>query len=170
MLKIILTLYHELAQLATAKGKNHKDMSDTYNLQRFEDAQKIAYNGALQEITSGLKTGHWIWYIFPQLKGFGRSYNSEYYGITNFEEASLYASHTILGARLREITASLLKVLNADNAPTIQDIVGFTDSRKIKSCMTLFECVTDEPLFAEVLEKAFQGKRDQNTIKALSRH
>lgn len=79
-------------------------MDTSFNLQRFLDAQTYDYERALQEIKNGRKQSHWVWYIFPQLKGFGHSYNSEYYGISGLEEAKAYYNHPVLGSRLIEIT------------------------------------------------------------------
>lgn len=144
-------------------------MATDYDLERFVKAQDFMYDQALAEIKSGRKTGHWIWYIFPQLKGFGFSYNSQYYGIADYVEAEFYANHPILGKRLREITDSLLEVLTSLNAPTIQEVVGFTDARKMQSCMTLFEYVTKEDRFSKILKLGYNGNRDTKTLEILSK-
>jgi len=131
-----------------------------YNLERFLEPQEYDYAGALREIKEGKKRGHWIWYIFPQIKGLGHSYNSEFYGIASKEEAKAYLEHPILGARLREITQALM---DADN-PSADDIFGFPDVLKVRSCMTLFDMVAPDDIFNEVLYKYYEGKRCDKTV------
>jgi uncharacterized protein (DUF1810 family) len=114
----------------------------------------------LREIKEGKKRGHWIWYIFPQIKGLGHSYNSEFYGIASKEEAKAYLDHPILGTRLREITHALM---DADN-PSADDIFGFPDVLKVRSCMTLFDMVAPDDIFNEVLYKYYEGKRCDKTV------
>lgn len=119
-----------------------------YNLDRFLLAQEDAYKQALSEIISGEKRSHWIWYIFPQEKGLGRSYNSEYYGLDGIEEARVYLAHPILGARLREISTALLS--HASDR-TIRQLMGSgIDVIKLKSSMDLFDEVSPNDIFAEV--------------------
>ena len=132
-----------------------------FDLKRFLDAQKYDYATALREIKDGQKRNHWIWYIFPQLKGLGHSYNSEYYGISSIEEAKAYLEHPILGARLREITQALL---DCDNK-SAKDILGVPDVRKVKSSMTLFDLVSPNDIFNDVLIKYYEGQRCKRTIK-----
>ena len=135
-----------------------------YDLERFVSAQKHTYDVALSEIRRGKKKTHWIWYIFPQLKGLGTSYNSEFYGIENVDEAKSYLSHPILGARLREITTAILGL--DENDPL--KVMGSPDDMKLKSCMTLFAYVSeDASLFHKVLEKYFGGNKDEVTIHML---
>ena len=135
-----------------------------YNLERFISAQEHSYKIALSEIKNGKKLSHWIWYIFPQLKGLGRSYKSEYYGIENEDEAKIYLSHPILGARLLEITEALLNL--KDNDPL--KVMGSPDDMKLKSCMTLFANISEEgSIFQRVLEKYFGGKQDKKTLNIL---
>lgn len=135
-----------------------------YNLERFVLAQRRDYKIALEEIQAGKKNSHWIWYIFPQLKGLGKSHNSEYYGIENADEAKSYLSHSILGARLLEITNALLK-LN-DNDPL--KVMGSPDDIKLKSCMTLFAYISEnDSIFHKVLDKYFAGTRDEKTLHML---
>lgn len=135
-----------------------------YDLDRFVLAQEYSYDTALSEIKKGRKTTHWIWYIFPQLKGLGVSYRSEQYGIENAEEARSYLSHPVLGARLREITKALLN-LNENDA---HKVMGYPDDMKLRSCMTLFAYISEnDSIFHRVLEKYFDGKRDEATIKML---
>ena len=135
-------------------------MVDTFNLQRFLDAQTYDYERALQEIKNGRKQSHWVWYIFPQLKGFGHSYNSEYFGISGLDEAQAYFNHPVLGNRLIEITKALLK----HSGKAAQEILSPIDARKVKSCMTLFYLVSANSIFKEVIDEFFEGKMDNKTI------
>ena len=139
-----------------------KDRKD-HSLERFVDAQERMYNMALTEVKSGKKLSHWIWYIFPQLKGLGMTGNSHYYGIDNIEEAKAYLQHPILGARLREITSVFLG-LTGKNA---QDVFGYLDAMKVRSCMTLFNEVADDDLFRKVLERYYSGLADERTLAIL---
>lgn len=132
----------------------------TYDLERFIEAQKLDYDIALNEIRKGQKRGHWIWYIFPQIKGLGHSYNSEYYGISGTKEAKAYLDHPLLGARLREISQALLYCGN----PSADDILGFPDVLKVRSCMTLFDLVSPNDIFKQVLDKYYDGKLCDKTI------
>ena len=141
--------------------KERKD----HSLERFVDAQERMYNMALTEVKSGKKLSHWIWYIFPQLKGLGMSGNSHYYGIDNIEEAKAYLQHPILGARLREITSVFLG-LTGKNA---QDVFGYLDAMKVRSCMTLFNEVADDDLFRKVLERYYSGLADEKTLTILGK-
>ena len=132
-------------------------------MKRFIDAQDSygMYDVALQEIKDGLKRSHWIWFVFPQLKGFGRSYNSEYYGLNGVEEAKAYLEHPVLGIRLREITAALLSHGDKD----VQAVMGsHIDAVKLLSCMTLFDAITPQDVFGQVLDSFFGGKRDRRTL------
>lgn len=131
-----------------------------FDLDRFLQPQEYDYAEALQEIKDGQKRGHWIWYIFPQIKGLGHSYNSEFYGISSKEEARAYLDHPLLGVRLREITQALLDCGN----PSADDIFGFPDVLKVRSCMTLFDLVSPNDIFNDVLEKYYDGKRCEKTI------
>ena len=135
-----------------------------YDLERFISAQENSYKTALSEISNGEKVSHWIWYIFSQLKGLGRSYNSEYYGIKNVDEAKSYLSHPILSARLLEITEALLN-LNENNP---LKVMGSPDDLKLKSCMTLFAYISEDgSIFHQVLEKYFGGSRDEKTLSII---
>lgn len=135
-------------------------MEPLFNLQRFLDAQSHDYERALQEIKNGLKQSHWIWYIFPQLKGFGHSYNSEFYGISDLEEAKAYYAHPILGSRLIEITKALLE----HKGKSAVDILSPIDARKVKSCMTLFWIASGNPLFKTAIDTFYEGRMDNKTI------
>lgn len=125
-------------------------MCNTYNLQRFVDAQEDCYNLVLTELNNGRKQSHWIWFIFPQQKGIGRSYYSEYYGLDGVDETKKYLEHQLLGARLRECC----KLLNAHAGnKTIEDIMGSKiDVLKLKTSMKLFDTVSPNDIFAEILE------------------
>ena len=134
------------------------------NIERFINAQKRDYEKALQEIKNGKKTSHWIWYIFPQLKGLGNSTTSMYYGINNIEEAREYYNNDYLRNNLLEICNALLLLDN-----NIRNIFGYPDYLKVHSCVTLFEMVAkDEIIFKKIIDKFYNGKRDNNTINLLN--
>ena len=140
----------------------------SFNLERFIEAQSDNRNGyemALEEIKNGKKRSNWIWYIFPQIKGLGHSYNSEFYGISGLEEAEAYLYHDILGVRLREITKALLE--HADKPALV--ILGVIDDLKVKSCMTLFDLVSPNDIFEEVLNKFYEGNRCEKTLWRLGK-
>lgn len=133
-------------------------------LERFLEAQERSYQTALSEIKFGRKMSHWMWYIFPQLKELGYSSTAKYYGIVGRGEAEAYANHPILGERLREISGELLKLESSD----AEYVMGYPDDLKLKSSMTLFLEVSGDPLFQKVLDKFFDGEKDQTTLKLLS--
>lgn len=136
------------------------------NLQRFLDGQRFSYDTALKEMKAGEKRNHWIWYIFPQIKGLGHSPNSQFYGITDSEEAKAYLAHPVLGAKLREITQEVLNHADKD----INVIMGGRiDAMKFKSSMTLFDSITPNDIFAQALEIFFDGSRDNKTKQLLSK-
>ena len=137
---------------------------DNYNISRFIDAQERIYPIALRELQDGQKRSHWMWYIFPQLKGLGHSYNANYYGVSGTEEASEYLEEQILGQRLREVSAAILN-LSTDDAV---EVFGGIDSCKLKSSMTLFDIVSPNDIFAQVLDKYFNGQRDNRTINIIT--
>lgn len=137
-----------------------------YDLSRFRKAQETEYARALSEIKSGRKVSHWIWYIFPQLKGLGRSTTSEYYGIAGLEEAKAYLADPVLRSCLVEICQALLS-LDTRNAT---QVMGRPDDRKLKSSMTLFDAATDSlDVFQKVLDQYFDGQRDNRTLRMLGR-
>lgn len=136
---------------------------DGFYLERFLDGQRFGYEYALNEMKSGRKEGHWIWYIFPQMKGLGYSPNSQFYGISGIEEAKAYLEHPVLGARLREITETLLAI----EGKTAEEILSPIDAMKVKSCMTLFDAVCPDEIFADVLAKYYDSKKDPATLKLL---
>mgnify|MGYP002734901318 FL=1 len=134
-----------------------------FDLERFVTAQERDYEIALQEVQAGCKRSHWMWYIFPQIKGLGRSETAQYYAIQSAEEATAYLAHPILGKRLQEISIALLG-LPTSNAQTV---FGYTDSLKLRSSMTLFYQVSHYFVFERVLKKFFGGELDKNTISIL---
>lgn len=135
----------------------------SYNLDRFIEAQERDFNTALSEIKSGRKETHWMWYIFPQIKGLGHSSTSEFYGIKSLDEAKTYWENDYLRNNLLTITGELLKI----NKSAIE-IFGYTDAIKLKSCMTLFALATNEKLFLKIIEKFFSGNRDAATLKIVN--
>lgn len=137
-------------------------MENNYNLNRFIEAQNRDYDIALAEIRAGKKVSHWMWYIFPQLKGLGRSSTSEYYGLSGIKEAQAYLSDPILKARLIEITDAVI----AHKDKSAEEIFGGIDAKKLRSCMTLFSIAApDIPVFDAVLEQFFHGVPDRNTLR-----
>ena len=136
------------------------------DLSRFRDAHERDYLRALGEIRNGRKLSHWMWYIFPQLKGLGRSANSEYYGIRDLEEARAYLADPILGGHLITLCEALLTLETSDPA----EVMGHPDDRKLRSSMTLFAEASDSlGIFRQVLEKYYQGKQDPRTLALLRR-
>lgn len=129
-------------------------------LERFVKAQEKTYHTALLEVKSGQKQGHWIWYVFPQMKGLGHSNKSDYYGIDSIEVSRNYLNHPILGARIREITQA---ILDLPNHLTAEMIFGGLDSLKVQSSMTLFYCISKEDLFLNVINRFYNGNFDTKT-------
>ena len=141
-------------------------MKEPFDLTRFEEAHRRDFATALAEIQTGRKRTHWIWYIFPQLRGLGRSYTAQYFGIPDLDAAKAFLAHPILGQNLLSITRALLEL--EENNPT--RILGTPDDLKLRSSMTLFEAAASEhPEFAAVLEKFYSGKRDPLTLELLAK-
>lgn len=146
---------------------------DPFNLQRFIDAQNApyfagarisTYGGALAELTKGAKTGHWIWFILPQLIGLGHSYKSDFYGLNGVSEAAAYLAHPTLGPRLIACVEALL----AHDDKSAADILGALDAMKFKSSMTLFaHAAPGEPLFRQALAQFFWNEQDMRTLSKL---
>lgn len=138
---------------------------DRYNLSRFLTAQDSCsqYEMALEEIRTGRKRSHWMWFVFPQLKGLGRSYNADYYGLTGADEALAYWQHPVLGERLREITGVLLLL----EGMSARQIFGGIDAMKLRSSMTLFWKATGNELFRKVLDKYYDCKVCNRTLEML---
>ena len=138
--------------------------NDNDGIDRFIQPNEEDYEIALKEIKKGHKESHWIWYIYPQLRGLGQSYMSSYYGIKDLNEAKEYLNHPILGKRLIEITKTLL-LLDIQNPIKI---FGSIDAVKVKSCMTLFYLASKNKLFMNVLEKFYNGRFCEKTIQILT--
>jgi uncharacterized protein (DUF1810 family) len=133
------------------------------DLQRFVDAQEPVYRRVCAELAAGAKASHWIWFVFPQMKGLGRSATAEHFGIASRAEAVAYLQHPVLGPRLRQCTRLVLQV----EGRTLSQIFGSPDDLKFRSSMTLFAAVApDEPLFRRALEKFCDGD-DPKTIALL---
>ena len=135
-----------------------------YDLSRFLEAQKNAYDTALREIRAGRKRSHWMWYIFPQIQGLGYSAMAQHYAIRDLGEAREYLQHPLLGPRLIEISTALLALDESDP----RRVMGSPDDLKLRSCMTLFQCAApDQPVFGKVLDKFYGGKPDGRTLEIL---
>lgn len=139
-------------------------MLDNFDLNRFLEAQNNSYHTALNEIKSGRKYGHWMWYIFPQYKGLGFSSESQKYAIRSVDEAIAYLKHPILGNRLIEISYVFLGLQDK----SAYEVLGDTDHLKLKSCMTLFNIVQQEnEIFFKVLHKHYGGNYCVKTLKQI---
>lgn len=138
-------------------------MSDTF-LDRFIKAQNSDYEIALSEIKEGRKRSHWIWYIFPQFKAFAHSRIADYYGIEDKDEAEAFLQHPVLGQRIREISIALLQHKSKD----INEIFGELDAGKVHSCMTMFDYISPNDVFGQVLDTFYGGKRGGRTLKVLN--
>ena len=135
-------------------------------LARFLEAQNHTYLKAPSEIESGKKTSHWMWYIFPQLKGLGRSDTAQFYGIDNLTEAEDYLAHPVLGRHLIQISEALLKIEGC----SARDIFGSPDDLKLRSSMTLFSVTSNSnPVFQAVLDRYFGGVPDSTTLSLLKK-
>lgn len=139
-------------------------MADPHRLQRFLDAQEGIFNDALSELRSGRKRTHWMWFIFPQLSGLGRSPMAQFYAIKSLDEAREYLAHPTLGTRLWETVEALLPWAVERSA---EDIFGSVDAMKLRSCLTLFEAASGDPLFGRALDGFFSGERDERTLALL---
>jgi uncharacterized protein (DUF1810 family) len=133
-------------------------------MERFYSAHRQDFELALAEIRRGYKQSHWMWYIFPQLKGLGRSSTAQYYGLDGLEEARRFAADPVLGFNLRTITQALLDQPRRN----VHAVFGGTDAMKLRSCMTLFELADpDCALYAQVIGEFFGGSRDRKTLDML---
>jgi len=140
-------------------------MADPYDLQRFVDAQQLQYPQALAELRSGRKRTHWMWFIFPQLRGLGHSAMAQRFAISGRAEAQAYMQHPLLGTRLLTCTEALLEHRN-DSA---RQILGSPDDLKLRSCMTLFAQAATNPVpFEQALQAFFDGQADPATLGLLS--
>lgn len=142
--------------------------ADPFDLQRFVDAQDRVYPTVLDELRGGRKRSHWSWFVFPQLRGLGRSQTALRYGISSLEEAQAYLAHDTLGPRLRECT----RLVAAIDGSSADDVFGWPDNLKVRSSMTLFARATDDPDvqadFRAVLDKFYDGAEDSATVDLLS--
>ena len=132
-------------------------------LERFLKAQELDYDIALSEMRAERKRSHWMWYIFPQIKGLGFSSTAQYYAIQSKQEAEEYLAHPVLGKRLLEISEALLENKSSDASK----VMGYPDDMKLKSSMTLFYLVSGDDIFKKVLDKFFDGKIDKKTEELL---
>ena len=138
---------------------------DTNSLDRFLEAQERMYETALKEIKNGEKESHWMWYIFPQLRGLGKSRMAYAYGINGLGEAKAYLAHPVLSARLIEISEALLEHKGKD----IEDILGDIDAMKLRSSMTLFALISENSsIFHQVLDFFFNCEKDGYTLKLIN--
>jgi uncharacterized protein (DUF1810 family) len=138
--------------------------SDTHNLQRFVDAQDGVFETALTELTAGSKQSHWMWFIFPQLAGLGRSPTAQLYGIASLDEARAYREHPILGPRLDQSVEALIAWASQRSAA---QILGSVDAMKLRSSLTLFDSVSPRERFESALAGFFAGERDERTLALL---
>jgi uncharacterized protein (DUF1810 family) len=139
-------------------------MDDPYTLRRFIEAQEPVYAEACAELRQGRKTGHWMWFIFPQIRGLGTSETAQYFAIASGQEAAAYAAHPVLGSRLRECSALVVEVDNK----SVEQILGYPDNLKFHSSMTLFAQMTqDNQVFRDALKKYFDEKLDPQTLARL---
>ncbi|HYO01092.1 MAG TPA: DUF1810 domain-containing protein [Mycobacterium sp.] len=141
-------------------------MADPHHLERFVEAQDRggAFDAAVRELRAGRKTSHWIWFVFPQLRGLGHSVMADEYGIDSRDEALAYLTHDVLGPRLRTCT----RLVSSVPGRSVDLMMGSVDALKLKSSMTLFAHVSDDdPDFAEVLDQCYGGQRDTQTLRML---
>ena len=139
-------------------------MDEPHNLQRFVDAQDPVFASVIEELKHGSKRGHWMWFIFPQLKGLGRTAQSNFFGIASLQEAAAYLQHPILGPRLKQCT----QLVNAVESSSAEDIFGAIDAMKFRSSITLFAHASPQNhIFADALQKYFADEFDPLTIEFL---
>jgi len=139
-------------------------MAGPFNLQRFVDAQKPVYERGRRELQAGRKESHWMWFVFPQIAGLGRSPTSVLYAISSLDEAKAYLAHPVLGPRLRECAKLAVDV----EGRTAREIFGPVDEMKFRSSMTLFaQAAPDEDVFQRCVDKYFAGSHDPATLARL---
>jgi uncharacterized protein (DUF1810 family) len=147
-----------------ANSSDSRSTDDPYNLSRFLQAQEAEYEQAPAEIKSGHKRTHWMWYIFPQIDGLAFSPTSQYYSIKSVEEARAYLDHPVLGPRLRECAEAAVRV----EGRSAREIFGSPDDQKLRSCATLFACVSPPgSVMDRLLEKYYGSRRDDKTLRLL---
>jgi uncharacterized protein (DUF1810 family) len=139
--------------------------ADPFDLQRFVAAQAGSYDAALAEIRRGAKRSHWMWFVFPQIAGLGRSDMARRYAIGSIEEARAYLAHPLLGTRYRACVSALQDLTGG----SAEGVFGPVDAVKLRSSLTLFEAAAPEPLFAAAIERWFGGERDAATLAILAR-
>ena len=139
-------------------------MTDPFDLERFLRAQEPVFRAVLAELGQGRKQSHWMWFVFPQIAGLGFSAMSQRYAIGSKAEAKAYLAHPVLGPRLIECTRLVLAV----QGRTINAILGAPDDAKFRSSMTLFDAVSNDPVFDEALARYFAGARDRATLEILA--
>jgi len=139
-------------------------MSDEFNLQRFISAQDAVYDDVIRELTQGRKQSHWMWFIFPQFAGLGRSETAMHFSLASEAEAQAYIEHPVLGRRLKECAEIILHLENT----SAEDIFGQLDALKLRSSMTLFDKLQSGSVFSSVLDQYFHGQRDQKTLALLA--
>jgi uncharacterized protein (DUF1810 family) len=150
--------------LTMTSANDARSSDDPYDLSRFVRAQENDYAQALSEIGSGRKRTHWMWYIFPQIDGLGFSSTAKHYAIKSLEEAKAYLGHPILGPRLLECAEAVFHVEGRSAA----DIFGSPDDLKLRSCATLFACVSPPgSVFDRLLKKYYRGEHDDKTLRLL---
>lgn len=141
------------------------DVHDPFELARFVSAQQDSFDRALSEVKRGRKSSHWMWYVFPQLRGLGHSSTAQRYGITGADEAAAYLSHDLQGPRLIAICEAALSV----EGRSVTEIFGNLDDLKLRSCATLFAHVSDaDSVFQKIIDKYFDGKTDASTVQLLN--
>jgi uncharacterized protein (DUF1810 family) len=140
-------------------------VSDPFDLARFVDAQDAhgTYGTALAELRAGRKTTHWMWFVFPQLTGLGRSATAQHFAVSGLDEARAYLAHPVLGPRLRECATALTELPGHDPVA----VLGSVDAAKLRSSMTLFAHASPEPVFRAVLDRFFAGDDDPATTGRL---
>jgi len=137
---------------------------DQYNLNRFLEAQMTTYEGAMLELARGRKESHWVWYIFPQIEGLGRSDTAKLYSIKSLEEGRAYLEHLVLGPRLVEACEILLSLKDV----SMDEVMGFPDDLKLLSSMTLFESISESnSIFTKIIEIYFDDQRDKASLRII---
>ncbi|SOX54177.1 DUF1810 domain-containing protein [Mycobacterium ahvazicum] len=137
---------------------------DSFDLTRFVVAQEPVYGSVVEELRNGRKRGHWMWFVFPQLRGLGSSPTAVHYGISSLQEARAYLGHEVLGPRLHECT----QLVNQVRGRSIREIFGSPDDLKLRSSMTLFALATDDPQdFRTLLDNYYRGEQDDLTLARL---
>lgn len=149
------------AMTGPSRGSSRGD--DPFDLDRFVEAQGRVYPTVLAELRAGAKRSHWIWFVFPQLRGLGHSATAHRFGISSLDEAKAYLDHPVLGPRLRECAALLAGVENR----SARQILGYPDDLKVRSSMTLFARAGDDRVFREVLDTLYDGQEDPATVALL---